>query len=606
MSPRIIRIKKEARALFWPWCAVAGAGALPIFLPHQFGEVTSVLSLFWGIPLLAALSLGHEFQHGTLQLWLAQPATRMQLWSEKMMVMSVAVLSAGAICGAGIFGFTWRGVDFTYELAALCYIIIIVASATFWTLAARSVIGGAVLIVCSQYLILLGFAEAFRLPLPGEALRPVSPAGAIMTAIAVFTAGYGALMLVLGARKLLRFQARGSAAGDLLTAGHPVMPRALAGWFRCRPYGALGNLIRKELRLLRPLWLMELLVIVYLAFVGILRLLPAPRGAMPLSTPEWTLIALPVSLCIGMAGLAGVLSLGEERASGTQGWHVTLPVSASRQWLIKLGAAMLGGAGCAVLLPLLTLMAAGSIYGTAFQYVDLRALPDQLLILGILTFACFWCACATTGTVRAMTWLFPVIVVNYLAGAGGFWLGQELARITGTVKDLVVSWFHLNLSPAPFALWSPSPGLILGNVSLAFAPALVFGVMQSRRLFREQPSHSPRWILRRLLPPCTVSFFWCLILAAGVVSSSWRPLEETRQALDRLQPREIQSNLAGDDLARSSPLTSTTRRWLKGASIHVASDPFHPAGYVATIHLAGGQECKLTVVNPGSAVWCGR
>ncbi len=35
MISRLVRIKKETRALFWPWCAVMIAGALPIFFPHS-------------------------------------------------------------------------------------------------------------------------------------------------------------------------------------------------------------------------------------------------------------------------------------------------------------------------------------------------------------------------------------------------------------------------------------------------------------------------------------------------------------------------------------------------------------------------------------------
>jgi hypothetical protein len=66
MNASTTRMMKEGRALFWPWCFVTFAGALPWLLsllgfslgplafPGQFG--------FWvGIPLLATLSLGNEF-----------------------------------------------------------------------------------------------------------------------------------------------------------------------------------------------------------------------------------------------------------------------------------------------------------------------------------------------------------------------------------------------------------------------------------------------------------------------------------------------------------------------------------------------------------------
>ena len=53
-----------------------------------------------------------------------------------------------------------------------------------------------------------------------------------------------------------------------------------------------------------------------------------------------------------IAILAGSLSLGEERTSGTHAWHMTLPVSALRQWLIKLFMALFAGFVGAGLLPL--------------------------------------------------------------------------------------------------------------------------------------------------------------------------------------------------------------------------------------------------------------
>src|SRR6516165_2907916 len=83
MSARMVRIKKEMRALFGPWCAVVIAGALPVIMPHSYtavrvmpaglAESLSFLSFFFGVPLLATLSLGDEFRYGTLSLWLARP-----------------------------------------------------------------------------------------------------------------------------------------------------------------------------------------------------------------------------------------------------------------------------------------------------------------------------------------------------------------------------------------------------------------------------------------------------------------------------------------------------------------------------------------------------
>src|SRR5712692_6321264 len=151
-------------------------------------------------------------------------------------------------------------------------------------------------------------------------------------------------MLWLGSRKFARLQVTGGTSGeDLMVAGPSVMPEALADWFRPRPSGALLNLMRKELRLLRPVWVIELMVVVYLTGLAIFRLLPSPPVFLPETVLQWAVLGPTAMTCMGLVGLAGILSLGEERRSGTQAWHMTLPISARTQWLITLLVAMFAG-----------------------------------------------------------------------------------------------------------------------------------------------------------------------------------------------------------------------------------------------------------------------
>ena len=248
------------------------------------------------------------------------------------------------------------------------------------------------------------------------------------------------LMLWLSGRKLARFQVTGGIAGDdLLMAGPTVIPEAFAAWFRCRPGSPFLNLIRKELRLLRPLWLLTLLAVLDLAFLAMFRLLPEPARPHRLyPEPAIVMLVLLAFLFAVMAILAGCLSLGEERTSGTQSWHMTLPVSARLQWLIKLVIAVSTGLVCAVLLPLLVLIAGGSIHGSSFMFVNFRTLPDLLLVIALLSFASFWCACAVNGTVRAAILVFPVTNAIFFASVGGLWFGREVTRTSGTLKDFVV------------------------------------------------------------------------------------------------------------------------------------------------------------------------
>ena len=150
---------------------------------------------------------------------------------------------------------------------------------------------------------------------------------------------YAGVMLWLGRRTLARFQVTGATAGDdLVMAGPDVMPGAWAGWLRSRPTGSWLNLIRKELRLLRPVWLLTLLTTI--GWIGLTAYgLVHERGQ---TTPFTIRIAsahypavvwlVGVSSVLLVAILAGSLSLGEERTSGTHAWHMTLPVSALWQW----------------------------------------------------------------------------------------------------------------------------------------------------------------------------------------------------------------------------------------------------------------------------------
>lgn len=603
-NAQIVRIKKETRALFWPWCTLVVAGALPMLFPHTSSAAKlDVLGFFFGLPLLATLSLGNEFYHRTFSLWLTQPVSRLQLWSEKMSVMCAAILSAGLATGIGMFFFALPEMNLTYnKAAAVAYVLITMASATYWTLAARSTVGGFALIGCIFWLFYLFVGEIKGMPRPGEPFQAAPPHTAAIIAIFAFGISFSALMLWLGARKLTRFQMTGGSSGeDLLVAGPSLMPEALAEWFRCRPSEAFFNLVRKEFRILRPLWVIELFAVVYLAFLAIFRLLPSPGVLLPETLFQWVVLGPPAMTCLGLGGLAGILSLGEEKRSGTQAWHATLPISVRQQWLIKLLMAMFAGLACAVLFPVLTIMAGGSVYGSPLLYVDFPVVRGELIVLPILIFACFWCACAANGTVRAALWAMPVIAAIPFASAAGLWLGQELARTTGTLKDFIVSLFHL--SPLAFATVTEYANT---RVLWLFVPTLLFALLQSYWLFRTPSQDSTLWMLRCILPLVAVTMLWSFSAYAGFVASLWEPFAETRQALDKFHPATAKLELTGGDLARSSSFTALTRRWLRGARLAVVPAHSHLPGYLATIHLASGLECRLTVTHyGGTAASCG-
>lgn len=558
MSAKITRLMKEARALFRPWCGVVILCALPLFhISHTLSE-TSVAFCYLGIPMLATLSLGYEFQHRTLSLLLSQPASRMVIWGEKMSVAIVAVASA-----ALVFCIGWRSTfqqDPKLWVFAGIYLIATVPSATFWTLFARSTIGGFLLNGIFPYILILAhWKEIF-----GSTPTPAPSATDLwITGFAALC--YAGVMVWLGGQKLARFQVAGGMAGDnLLMAGSSVMPETLAGLLRCRPTGAVLNLIRKELRLLRPLWLISFLSLVYLTCLTLFRFLHLRDSAALFPEGVYVVLYTPMILFTPLiAILAGSLSLWEEKTSGTQSWHMTLPVSARRQWLVKLAMALLTGLVCAVLLPVSVMVVLGFIFGTPLMFVDQamtgltiaggaigltggslfaflfmfvnQTLPGLLLTALLLTVASFWCACAVNGTVRAVLWYVPAIGAALLAGRCGGWIAPYLVDLFVSrfepFRDFrfinAVSNLHLRLF---FAVATP-----LRVVTVLLVPTLLIAVIQSYRLFRIQLQYSILSVIRNLLPLAVTAFLSAFCFAAfaslnetnGTIVSSG----ETRQYL---------------------------------------------------------------------------
>ena len=632
MSAKGMRILKEARPLFWPWCAVAAAGALSLFPQlhsiYWIGPAGSFLGIpvlatvafFLGIPLLATLSFGNEFQHQTISMLLSQPAGRMEIWGEKLSVTAVSVLAAVLVFSVTLGMTPLRPEP---QLLALggAWVLATIASAPFWTLVARSTLGGVALNfgVSSLALNLVNWIRVGRYP-----------AWAYAAGFPVFTVGflvYAVVMLWLGRRRLAGFQAAGGMAGDdLLTAGPDVMPGTLAGWLRCRPSGVVLNLFRKEFRLLRPVWLLTLLAAVSWACLALAGL---RHGQGPNPNLETAAAILGVSSTLLIAILAGSLSLGEERTTGTHAWHMTLPARALLQWRIKLYVALLAGFVGAGVLPTIAI---GSLFGVPRSSEEVAA---WLLFTVLLTFAAFWCACAVQGTVRAVLWMVPVFAALVLASELGQWTGGNLIGALLPMSDSLGNAHFIRvvgaiLDPDLFDPYTPSSTLVryvsgesLATLALLWGPTLLVAVIQSYRLFRGQNQGSTKSLARNLLPLALTAFLCSLSLRAllgyewHAWEQRWSVLRETLQAVDRIRPTAAKLQGAhpleftAEDLAKASPLSDLTRRWLRGSRVTIAPLKVVPgqqccggtrwssiiraddprAWYLDTIYLAGGSNC---------------
>jgi hypothetical protein len=586
---------KEARPLFWPWCAVVCAVALPLLRPpYPLGEI-SYLGFVLGIPLLATLPFGNEFQNRTFSLLLSQPISRMQIWREKLTISAIAVLTAALVFFSSrraSIGPTGR--EIVAYLAAAA--VVFVASAPFWTLFTRSIVGGVVLSFgVYTFIFVLGDQVLFW----GTGYNKQGTSTFVAT-LSIVILGYGGLMLWLGWRELKRFQAIGDmAGGDLLMAGPEVLPSALVSWLRCRPTGAVLNLFRKEFRLLRPVWLISLLAAVGWACLTLLELLH-PQGSI--RNFGIVVVSAGAISTLMIAILAGSLSLGEEKTSGTHLWHLTLPVSARRQWFIKLCMALFAGFTGAGLVPLLI---AGRVLDPSHMFADVHVGRDLLVGAVLLTFAAFWCACAVKGTVPAVLWAIPVMIALYFAVEFGKWAGPALTNLFfsrfdpfSNVKfaDAVArfsstAFFKLIHEASNNMTDSAHAALVLTTIVLV--PTLLYAVVQSYRLFRAPLQQRALSVVRGLLQLAMTAFL-CSFLSLAfytVVSKAaqdpkWTALFETTEAIQIFQSRVGKLDAAHplqltvDDLAKASALSKSTRRFLGDSHITLSLDePPHHAQF---------------------------
>ncbi len=572
MSATTVRIKKEARALFWPWCGMMAAGLLAVApaIPHGLAEGARVLVLFVGIPLLAALTFGNEFTHHTFALLLVQPVDRSRIWREKLLVSAGAAISIGLV-----MGFALRSdIGLSDEWLGAIIILSLTASMPFWTLLSGSTLGGIALGALTMFGANLAFAAYVR-------FSGISPASLpVWTGVAL---AYAIAMLWLSHRRLTHLQTSGGLAGhDVLLSLPNILPENLAGRFRATD--PVFNLIRKEFRMLRALWVMAVLVAAYLACVAALGLLPDP--ALTHESPLKVGLIVPVvAICGLIAILAGCVSLGEERTSGTHAWHLTLPVTAGRLWLIKLLVALFTSLVCAVVLPDSILLAGGFFAGAPLKFVDPIATLMWMFAVSLMTLTSFWCACVVNGTLRAALWTFPVIIGSAMALQAGEALGRRLVETTGSLRAYIIA--TLETYPGAFTPhFDVSPYILLAVVLLA--------LRRGYRLFRRPGQDSAVSLLRNLAPFVSMWFAFSFLWTASFAGwNGWEAFSEIQASTEKLVQRN-QAHFTGEDLAKASPLSRSSARWVRNATVSVTPRPTRP-GYIATIHWPSGLECRLVI-----------
>jgi hypothetical protein len=426
-------------------------------------------------------------------------------------------------------------------------------------------------------------------------------------------------MLWLGRHQFFAFQATGGVANDDLLSVRSTSSRGIfAQVLRCKSRGLTLNLIRKEVRLLWPLWIVTALAVAFLVTVVPLRLALASNAPRSFDTTPYIALFLVYGTLVAL--LAGSLPLGEERMSGTHSWHLTLPVSVRRIWLVKLGVALLSSALCVGLVVSIGSLLLGSAFWADLSVLFGHGFTSILWLSAILTIAAFWCACAVKGTVRAMLWVLP----SYAAIGMAFGLGIMTTwyLLNFGFWDFIVSAIH----PYPFVqTWSHWRPLIYApgwqqEVMLA-APLLLFTLLQTLRMFRREVGERFMALLRNLLLPATVAFvigFAVQIPAFLLMLNSAQAqgiLVEVANAVDKMQidPTTLRSTsplrLTFEELNRTSPMSVAARRWLGDATISITAQEVtyrvwrnrqwevETIPYLTTVHLKHDWDCSVAGPN---------
>lgn len=585
MTASNTRLMKEARAMFWPWCAVVMV-ALVSPLATQLNSFVlgeaDIIGFYLGIPLLAVIAFGNEFQHRTASLLLAQPVDRAQIWREKLTVTLAAAVSASLVYYL-VSRPTFERNPYDWVFAA-AFFTTIVGSATFWVLIARTTAGAVVLNIAVQGLIVGGGFGLGQFILASS--RSLAAAFSISAFGLLVAIGYATLMLWLGRRKLIRFQVAGEIGGhDLLSAQHHAMTAPLTRPFHWQRNSPTLHLIRKEMRFLRPIWTLT---------AGVAATLLVLSRLMPLFSPDTrTLVTLAGDVALLMhlmlaTVLAGSLSMGEERQLGTHSFNLTSPGPLPLQWLIKFLSAVSASLASAVVVvvaayPIIAPQFPSYLHTGVQAFLRDRDTVNLFALVLAATLVAFWCACAVDGTIRAASWTLPLVfAVTTAASAGGALPYIEPFR--EVLGQVVLKMHPFPLSPRLEAIadWNYS------NTPLVLIPTAALAIFQSYQFFKRERQESSQSIFRRLISLCGIAFL-CAFLPDAlnsyvrvIYSQQSTTINEVTAAVQRLQVDTAQLDaghsipVSLEDLSKVYPLSRISRAWLPATSISIYPMPAKP------------------------------
>ena len=414
------RIIKETRSLL-PVFGVMLLTAVvpPLIWRRDIASGVGFMVFLACCAMLGACSLGNEFQWRTLPLLLSQPVPRRRLWLEKMLVLGSAVALGCLAFLACTFvpdfgnGSADRWLVALVPLVGLC-------SAPYLTLVFKNTVGAAAVTVilpigCAVSLGALEQGLTHYIPQAGEWLDKsleLHPLAYPATGALIYSLTFG----WLGYRKFIGLQVIDSQAQDITLP--PRMEAALAGPLRRFLPGYTGpwaSLFRKELRLQRASFILAGLML----------------ALVPLQLLAWTLFHSEIAVgslwvnfavCVFIIPLVATgMSVAEERNLGVANWQFIQPVSARKQWAVKIVVVLLVCVTLGLLLPAAgVVVAKGYFDPKGLQLPQVNTTEDAiylfliapLLYLLLLNLGVFTSSVSTT-TFQAVIKTIAIILLGF-------------------------------------------------------------------------------------------------------------------------------------------------------------------------------------------------
>jgi hypothetical protein len=320
--------------------------------------------------------------------------------------------------------------------AAIALLLPTVGSITFWTLFARSTLGGMVFTAFSQLLafgIVAFIVQRLGISDYRVGIRDLTVQTAIFALASVV---YGGIFVRLSWRKFARLQVN-RILPDTLAGSESLSARGLRlDWLRCRPTSPIVNLLRKEIQLQRPVFMIAtILCFAWLLTYTFLVLQPSRT-----SFPE-IVFALTIGFYIPlMSFLAGSISLGEEKNLGITAWHLTFPVAVWRQWSVKLVVGLVTWILLGLLLPFGLIRLGLAIRGPRiFTDLELQSwLGISLFATGVFAMS-FWAMTLFSNTVRAVLGTLATVLALCSFATFAYWLVVELILPNTFLQTLLIN-----------------------------------------------------------------------------------------------------------------------------------------------------------------------